>query len=147
MTNYPTNVSNSQWQFISKFLDTQRSRKYDLREVINGILYLVKTGCQWRMLLSDFPKWQLVYYYFSVWETSGFIEMLHEMLVEKTRKSLGKNEEPSVGIIDAQSVKSSLVSSESKGFDAGKKIKGIKRHIIVDTVGLILAMVIQSASV
>ncbi len=147
MTNYPTNVSNSQWQFISKFLDTQRSRKYDLREVINGILYLVKTGCQWRMLPSDFPKWQLVYYYFSVWKTSGFIEMLHEMLVEKIRKSLGKNEEPSVGIIDAQSVKSSLVSSENKGFDAGKKIKGIKRHIIVDTVGLILAVVIQSASV
>ena len=147
MTNYPTSVSNSQWEIISKHLDIQRNRKYSLREIVNGILYLVKTGCQWRMLPADFPKWQNVYYYFSVWKKSGLIEQIHEFLVEKIRKSTGKNEEASVGIIDAQSVKSTLVSSEDKGFDAGKKIKGIKRHIIVDTLGLILAVVIQSASV
>lgn len=147
MTNYPTNVSNSQWQIISKFLDTDRNRKYDLREIVNAILYLVKTGCQWRMLPGDFAKWPIVYYYFSVWKNNGILEEIHESLVEKVRKKYGKNEEPSVGIIDAQSVKSTLVSSEDKGFDAGKKIKGIKRHIIVDTLGLILAVVIQSASV
>jgi putative transposase len=147
MTNYPTNVSNSQWQIISFFLDTERNRKYDLREIVNAILYLVKTGCQWRMLPVDFSKWQLVYYYFSVWKKNGVLEQIHEALVEKIRNQQGKNEEPSVGIIDAQSVKNTLVSSESKGFDAGKKIKGIKRHIIVDTLGLILAVVIQSASV
>ena len=147
MTSYPTNVSNSQWQIISKFLDTDRSRKYDLREVVNAILYLVKTGCQWRMLPGDFPKWTIVYYYFSVWKKNETLEQIHESLVEKIRKKHGKNEEPSVGIIDAQSVKSTLVSSQDKGFDAGKKVKGIKRHIIVDTVGLILAVVIQSASV
>jgi putative transposase len=147
MTSYPTNLSNSQWQVISKYLDVERSRKYELQEVVNSILYLVKTGCQWRMLPADFPKWQIVYYYFSAWKRSGLIEQIHEMLVEKTRKSKGKNEEPTVGIIDAQSVKSTLVSSQDKGFDAGKKIKGIKRHIIVDTLGLILAVVIQSASV
>jgi len=147
MTSYPTNLSNSQWQVISKYLDVKRSRKYELQEVVNSILYLVKTGCQWRMLPADFPKWQIVYYYFSAWKRSGLIEQIHEMLVEKTRKSQGKNEEPTVGIIDAQSVKSTLVSSQDKGFDAGKKIKGIKRHIIVDTLGLILAVVIQSASV
>lgn len=147
MTSYPTNVSNSQWQVISKHLDIQRSRKYDLREVVNAILYLVKTGCQWRMLPSDFPGWKIVYYYFSAWKKSSIIEQIHEALVERTRKVSGRNEEPSVGIIDAQSVKNTLVSSEDKGFDAGKKIKGIKRHIIVDTMGLILAVVIQSASV
>ena len=147
MTSYPTDLSNSQWQIISKYLDVERSRKYELQEVVNSILYLVKTGCQWRMLPADFPKWQIVYYYFSAWKRSGLIEQIHEMLVEKTRKSKGKNEEPTVGIIDAQSVKSTLVSSQDKGFDAGKKIKGIKRHIIVDTLGLILAVVIQSASV
>ena len=147
MTSYPTNVSNSQWQVISKYLDVKRNRKYELQEVVNAILYLVKTGCQWRMLPADFPKWQIVYYYFSVWKKSGLIEQIHELLVEKIRKSQGKEEEPSVGIIDAQSVKSSLVSCEDKGFDAGKKVKGIKRHIIVDTLGLILAVVIQSASV
>jgi putative transposase len=147
MTSYPTNVSNSQWQVISKFLDVKRNRKYNLEEIVNGILYLVKTGCQWRMLPGDFPKWQIVYYYFSVWKKDGVFEQIHESLVEGIRKSVGRNEEPSVGIIDAQSVKSSLVSSEDKGFDAGKRIKGIKRHIIVDTLGLILAVVIQSASV
>lgn len=147
MTSYPTNLSNSQWQVISKYLDVARSRKYALREIVNAILYLVKTGCQWRMLPADFPGWKIVYYYFSTWKKALIIEQMHESLVEKTRKVNGRNEEPSVGIIDAQSVKSSLVSSEDKGFDAGKKVKGIKRHIIVDTLGLILAVVIQSASV
>jgi len=147
MTNYPTNVSNSQWQIISNFLDVERNRKYELREIVNAILYLVKTGCQWRMLPADFPKWPLVYYYFSTWQKNGIWEQVHESLVEKIRRKHGKNEEPSVGIIDAQSIKSTLVSSEDKGFDAGKKVKGIKRHIIVDTLGLILAVVIQSASV
>ena len=147
MTSYPTNVSNSQWQIISKYLDVERNRKYELREIVNAILYLVKTGCQWRMLPGDFPQWTIVYYYFSVWKQNGMLEEIHECLVEKIRKECNKKEEPSVGIIDAQSVKSTLVSSQDKGFDAGKKIKGIKRHIIVDTLGLILAVVIQGASV
>ena len=147
MTNYPTNVSDSQWQIISNFLDIERSRKYDLREITNAILYVVKTGCQWRMLPGDFAPWKLVYYYFSVWKKNEIFEMLHESLVEKVRVSQGKKEEPTAGIIDAQSVKNTLVSSQDKGFDAGKKIKGIKRHIIVDTLGLVLAVVIQSASV
>ena len=147
MTKYPTNVSDSQWQIISKFLDVTRSRKYSLREIVNAILYIVKTGCQWRMLPGDFAPWKLVYYYFSCWKKSDFFEIIHESLVEKVRVLEGKKEEPTVGIIDAQSVKNTLVSSEDKGFDAGKKIKGIKRHIIVDTLGLVLAVVIQGASV
>jgi putative transposase len=147
MTNYPSNLSDSQWQYISNFLDTKRNRKYELREVFNGILYLLKTGCQWRMLPGDFPDWHIVYYYFSSWKRTGIIEVLQDALVEKTRLTDGRKEQPTVGIIDAQSVKSTLVSSESKGFDAGKKVKGIKRHIIVDTLGLVLAVVIQSASV
>lgn len=147
MTNYPTNVSDSQWQIISKYLDVDRKRKYDLKEIVNAILYVVKTGCQWRMLPGDFAPWETAYYYFSVWKKGGIFEIIHEALVEKTRVRKGRKEEPTVGIIDAQSVKNTLVSSENKGFDAGKKIKGIKRHIIVDTLGLVLAVVIQSASV
>ena len=147
MKNYPTNVSDSQWQVISKFLDTKRNRKYELREIVNAVLYMVKAGCQWRMLPGDFAPWKLVYYYFDTWKKNGTFELIHESLVEKTRVKHGKKEQPTVGIIDAQSVKSTLVSSEDKGFDAGKKIKGIKRHIIVDTLGLVLAIVIQSASV
>src|SRR5215210_7246929 len=147
MTNYPTNVSDSQWQIISKYLDKERNRKYDLREIVNGILYLVNTGCQWRMLPRDFAPWKTIYYYFSKCKKGGIFEVIHESLVEKVRVMQGKKEEPTVGIIDAQSVKNTLVSSEDKGFDAGKKTKGIKRHIIVDTLGLVLAVVIQSASV
>ncbi len=147
MTSYPTNLSDGQWQFISKFLNTERNRKYDLREVLNAILYLVKTGCQWRMLPGDFAPWKRVYYYFSKWKRAEVIGMLHESLVEKTRAANGKKEEPTAAIVDAQSVKNTLVSSEDRGFDAGKKIKGIKRHIAVDTLGLVLAVVIQSASV
>jgi putative transposase len=147
MTNYPTNVSDDQWQFILNFLDTKRSRKYELREIVNAILYMVKSGCQWRMLPKDFAPWKLVYYYFDTWKRNKIIEQIHDCLVEKSRLTHGKKEQPTVGIIDAQSVKSTLVSCESKGFDAGKRVKGIKRHIIVDTLGLVLAVVIQSASV
>lgn len=147
MTTYPSNLSDDQWAMISIFFDLERRRKYDLREIVNGILYLVKTGCQWRMIPGDFPTWKMVYYYFSTWKKNSIWEKIHKVLVVKIRKDSGKNEDPSVGIIDAQSVKNTLVSCEDKGFDAGKKIKGIKRHIIVDTLGMILAVVIQGASV
>jgi putative transposase len=147
MTSYPTNLSNSQWQFISKFVDTGRSRKYSLREIANAIMYVVKTGCQWRMLPHDFPRWDMVYYYFSAWRKSGIWNQIHDELVRKQRTREGRKEQPTVGIIDSQSVKSTLVSCQDKGFDAGKRIKGIKRHIVVDMLGLILAVVIQGASV
>jgi putative transposase len=147
MTNYPSNLSDSQWQVMSKYFDCQRNRRYELREIINAILYIIKTGCQWRMLPKDFAPWQLVYYYFNTWKKQEVFNLIQESLVQKTRLKQGKAEQPTVGIIDAQSVKSTLVSSESKGFDAGKRIKGIKRHIIVDTLGMILAVVIQGASV
>jgi putative transposase len=147
MTNYPTNLSNSQWQIISKFLNLQRNRRYSLREIINAILYVVKTGCQWRMLPHDFPRWEIVYYYFSSWRSMGIWNQLHDGLVSKIRISAGRKEQPTAGIIDSQSVKCTLVSSEDKGFDAGKRVKGIKRHIIVDVMGLILAVFVQSASV
>ena len=147
MTDYSTNVSNSQWQSISKFLDLKRSRKFDLREIINGIFYLVKTGCQWRMLPKDFPNSSIVYYYFNSWKNKGIIKRLHDTMVKKTRKQEGRKEEPTAAIIDAQSIKSTLISGESRGYDAGKKVKGVKRHILVDTMGLVLAVVIQSASI
>ena len=99
------------------------------------------------MLPGDFAPWKTVYYYFPVWKKGEIFEVIHEAFAEKVRVKEGRKEEPPVGITDAQSVKNTLVSSEDKGFDAGKKIKGIKRHIIVDTLGLVLAVVIQSASV
>lgn len=147
MTNYPSNLSDSQWSKITFLFDLKRSRKHELKEVISGVFYLVKTGCQWRMMPSDFPKWKLVYYYFSTWKKNGIWDEMQLFLVQEMRMKAGKNIEPSVGIIDAQSVKNTLVSCEDKGFDAGKKIKGIKRHIMVDTLGLIIAIVIHGAGV
>jgi putative transposase len=147
MKTYPSNLTDNQWQYIAKFLDVQRRRKHALREVVNAILYLIKSGCQWRMLPVDFPRWKLVYYYFSVWNKSGLFDLMQEALVEKTRKTSGRNLRPTVGIIDSQSVKSTLVSTESKGFDAGKQIMGIKRHIVTDTLGLILTVIVHSASI
>jgi putative transposase len=147
MPTYPSNLSDSEWSKVSKYFDIKRSRKYDLKTICNGIFYLVKTGCQWRQLPTEFGPWKLVYYYFSTWKKQGLIEIIHEELVIEIRTSKGKHEQPTVGIIDAQSVKNTLVNSQSKGFDAGKKVKGIKRHIIVDTLGMILAVVIHSASI
>lgn len=147
MTNYQSNLSDSQWSKISIFFNIKRSRKFDLREIFNAILYLIKTGCQWRMLPRDFPNWQIAYYYFSTWKKNGIWEDMQQYLVEEIRMKEGRNDEPTVGIIDAQSVKNTLVSCQDKGFDAGKKIKGIKRHIMVDTLGLMLAVIIHSAGI
>lgn len=144
---YPTDVSDSQWQVIAPYLNSKRKRKYSYRALLNAIFYLVKTGCQWRMLPHDYPKWQTVYFYFTRWKRDGTLEQIQQQLVEKSRKKAGRKPEPTAAIIDAQSVKTTLVAGESRGFDAGKKVKGRKRHIVVDTLGLVLAVVIQSASV
>jgi len=147
MTSYPTDLSLSQWQVIEKYISNGRKRKYSFHQILNAILYLVKTGCQWRMLPLQYPKWQTVYFYFKRWKRDGTFEQIHEQLVEKTRKQQNRDEQPTVAIIDSQSVKTTLVAGEATGFDAGKKIKGRKRHIIVDTLGLVLAVVIHSASI
>ncbi len=147
MTNYPSNISDSQWQVIKEYLNNDRQRKYDLREIVNAILYLVKTGCQWRMLPSEYPAWQWVYHYFSAWKKAGIIDQIHERLVESLRVKAGRKEEPTVGILDSQSVKTTDVSCAETGFDAGKRIKGRKRSIIVDTLGLILCVWVHSAGI
>lgn len=147
MIKYPTDLNNSQWQVIKDFLNIERKRKHDLRQIVNAILYVVKTGCQWRMLPLDYPKWQIVYYYFNRWKHAKVIERIQCFLVKQLRVQRGKSQQPTVGIIDAQSVKSSLVSSRNHtGYDGGKKIKGIKRHIVVDTLGLLLCVVVHAAS-
>ena len=146
MASYPTDLSDSQWQVIAPYLKDKRKRKHPYRVILNSIFYLVKTGCQWRMLPHDFPKWQTVYFYFSRWKRDGTLEQIQQALVEQLRLKAGRKAEPTVAILDAQSAKTTLVAGEQRGFDAGKKVKGRKRHIIVDTLGLVLAVVIQSAS-
>lgn len=148
MTQYPTSVSNSQWQVIKGYLNDHRKRRYSLREILNAIFYLVKTGCQWRMLPSSFPRWQIVYYYFSKWKCDGTFEHIRCSLVKKHRKRNGRKMQPTAAVMDAQSVKSTLVSSSlNTGYDSGKRIKGLKRHIIVDTTGMLLCVKVHSAAI
>ena len=141
-TNYPTNLTDKQWQVIENILDDQNT----LREIFNAILYLLKTGCQWRMLPTDFPKWELVYYYYSGWKEDGTFEEINEILRNMLRKQKGKHHSPGVGLIDAQSVKTTRVGGGERGYDGNKKVKGRKRHIITGTNGWLLSVVAHAAN-
>lgn len=145
-SNYPTDLTDSQWQIIEKQINDQRKRKYNLREIWNAMMYIIKSGCQWRMLPKDFPKWQLVYYYFRKWEAEGLIEYIHEELRKQVRRKHGKQDSPSLGLLDSQSVKVSSMTKE-KGIDGNKKINGRKRHILTDTLGLVMSLVVHNANI
>jgi putative transposase len=144
---YSTNLSDSQWMLLSGILSDNRKRKHSLRDIFNAIFYLLKTGCQWRMLPGCFPKWELVYYYFTKWKNYGIIEQINELIRNKIREKAGRFESPSLACIDSQSIKTTRLGGEYRGFDGGKMIKGRKRHIITDTMGLLLAVVVHAANV
>ena len=141
---YPTDLTDSQWSKIEIFF-TKRKRRHSLRKILNALLYITKSGIQWRLLPKEYPKWELVYYYFRRWTSEGLIEEIHEVLRSYCRKQAGRKENPSLGLIDSQSVKTSCITME-KGYDAGKRVTGRKRHIITDTMGFILAIVIHNAN-
>lgn len=143
---YPSDLTDNQWQVIKEIVDDNRKRKHVMRKIVNAILYITKSGCQWRMLPKEFAPWQTVYYYFRQWKHNGLLEELHDFLVSKVRLKKGKLASPTVGIIDSQSIKTANVCQGNIGYDGGKKIKGRKRHIVVDTLGLILAIVVHSAT-
>jgi len=147
MNNSLYQLTDSQWEVVKKIMPDERKRKYSLRLICEALLYVVKTGCQWRMLPPGFPPWQLVYYYFRKWKRDETILLLHDKLTERVRIKKGKKAEPSAAIMDAQSVKVTAIAGEEKGFDAGKKIKGRKRHILTDTLGLLICVVVHSAGV
>jgi transposase len=149
---YPTDLSNEQWSLIEPLLPppstTGRPEKHPRREIVNAILYVLRTGCAWRMLPRDLPPWQTVYWYFKRWRDDGTVDHVHDALRDRLRDDDGRDPMVSAGIIDAQSVKGAdTVGTASRGFDAGKRVNGRKRHIVTDTLGLLLFVTVTTASV
>ncbi|HMB92812.1 MAG TPA: IS5 family transposase [Rhodothermales bacterium] len=143
---YSSNLTDSQWQRIKHLFDFQRKRDHDLRrDILNGLLFLVRTGCQWRMLPGEFAPWQSVYYYFRRWRDDGRFRRLLHSVREMIRLKLGRHRSPSAAVIDCQSVKTA-VFNPARGYDGFKKIKGRKRHVLTDTLGLLLSVVVHKAN-
>ncbi len=150
---YQSDLKDQEWKWLKQFLPSPstvgtrgRPQEWRLREIVNAILYLLRTGCQWRMLPHDLPPWQTVYYHHRKWRLNRIWEKVNRLLRERVRQHAGREVTPSAAIIDAQSVKTTLVKGK-RGFDAGKKVNGRKRHIVVDTMGLLLIVLVTAASV
>jgi transposase len=152
---YPSDLTDEQWALIEPLLPAPRTgrkggrrEKHPRRRIVDAILYLARTGCQWRYLPKDFPPWPTVYWYFTWWHDDGTVERLHDALRVKVRQADGRNAEPSAGLVDSQSVRAAdTVPKSTSGFDAGKKTKGRKRFIVTDTLGLLLTVHVLAASV
>jgi transposase len=156
---YRSDLSDARWALIEPLLTEWRARRqqaglgirppeHDLREIVNAILYVVRTGIAWEYLPHDFPPYKTVYDYYGKWEADGTTKALHDLLRQQVRVHKGRNPQPSAAVIDSQTVKtSSNVAEAEQGFDAAKRVKGRKRHIAIDMLGLLLVVIITAASV
>jgi len=140
-----TELTDSQWQFIQEYLPVQQAKKHDLRLILNAILWIVRTGTQWRNLDSKYPKWQSVYYHFYRWSRNGTLNRLNQALNKLVRTQAGRAAVPSLICVDSQSVKLAPFIAEYRGTDAHKKVNGRKRQAAVDTLGLLWAVDVHAA--
>ena len=140
-----TELFDSQWEVIEKFLEGHRPKKHSLRIMVNAILWITRTGSQWRNMESRYPAWQSVYYYFQHWKNSGTLGKILAYLVECERKRQGREAHASATAVDSQSTKKSPFVCLDTGLDGGKLVNGRKRHLLVDTLGLPLAIHVSSA--
>ena len=150
---YPSDLIDEEWEILHPLLNelepytTGRPQTTDLREILNAIFYLNKTGCPWRYLPKDFPSYTLVNYYYNKWTDNGTLEKINTALRQNLREKKGQNPDPTGAIIDSQSVKGTPESYVESGFDGGKLVKGRKRHILVDTMGCLIVVWVHAANV
>lgn len=142
-----TELTDYQWQYIENYFKDYQPRKHCLRTIMNAILWITRTGSQWRNLESRYPKWESVYYYFRQWKKKGTLDIVLKKLVEAQRIRLGRSAHPSAGAVDSQSVKIVAFTDQETGIDGGKKVNGRKRHLLVDTEGLPIAIHVSAADI
>jgi putative transposase len=152
---YPSDSSDLEWQILAPYIPTGgtgarggRPVRYPRRDIVDAIRYVDRTGCQWPALPTDFPPWPTVYHYFRTWTRDGTLTRMHDGLRAQLRQAEGRNPEPTAAAADSQSVRAAEpVTRVSRGYDAGKNVNGRKRHVVVDTTGLLLVVLVTAASV